>query len=536
MFELLTFNRICSNRPKTFLVLLLHVDYRSQVSSVVDSLNSSKTTNHCAKENKVTAFGNYINGEFAVSKSGRTFPNINPANFDEIVGTFQASGEEDVNDACAAAAEAQPEWARTPATKRGEFLFKAADLLAAKLPHLGEEMTREEGKTLPEAIGEVTRAINIFRYFGGEGARQFTYNVPSERPQVLCYTIRKPLGTVALITPWNFPSAIPAWKMAPALVAGNTVVLKPASLAPLSSFRIVEALHEAAIPKGVINYVTGSGGSVGDALTSHPAINGISFTGSTAVGDALYRKVSDRKLRVQLEMGGKNPTIVLRDSDLNYAADTLINGAFFSTGQKCTACSRAIIERPIYAQLVQHLLEKTRNLKIGNGLNPGIQMGPAVDSHQLETDLEYIGIAKQEGAELLCGGNRLSGPEYDRGYFIEPTIFAGVTPNMRIAQEEVFGPVLALMIAEDFDEAMKIANGVRFGLSASIVSRDLTRVHEFIERIEAGLITVNLPTAGVEYQLPFGGTKESSYGMREQGPEAIDFYSETRTVYLRYAQ
>lgn len=482
------------------------------------------------------AFGNYINGEFVESKSGKTFPNINPANIDEVVGTFQSSNEADVTDACAAAAAAREQWAVTPATKRGEYLFKAAELLAEKLPQLGEDMTREEGKTLPEAIGEVTRAINIFRYFGGEGARQFSYNVPSERPQVLCYTIRKPLGTVALITPWNFPSAIPAWKLAPALIAGNTVVLKPASLAPLSSFRLIEALHEAGIPKGVINYVTGSGGSVGDALTSNSVIDGISFTGSTSVGDALYRKVSDRKLRVQLEMGGKNPTIVLKDSDLNYAADILINGAFFSTGQKCTACSRAIIERPIYEPLVQLLIEKTRALKVGNGLQTGIQIGPAVDSHQLETDLEYIKIAKQEGAELLCGGNRLSGGDYDKGYFIEPTIFAGVTSNMRIAQEEVFGPVLGLMEADDFDNAMEIANGVRFGLSASIVSRDLTRVHQFIEGIEAGLITVNLPTAGVEYQLPFGGTKESSYGMREQGPQAIDFYSETRTVYLRYAQ
>ena len=482
------------------------------------------------------AFGNYINGEFVDSKSGRTFPNINPANIDEVVGNFQASNEADVDDACAAAVAAQEEWAATPATKRGEYLFKAADLLTEKLSKLGEEMTREEGKTLPEATGEVTRAINIFRYFGGEGARQFNYNVPSERPQVLCYTIRKPLGTVALITPWNFPSAIPAWKIAPALIAGNTVVLKPASLAPLSSFRLVEALHEAKIPKGVINYITGSGGSVGDALTNHPSIRGISFTGSTSVGDALYRKVSDRKLRIQLEMGGKNPTIVLRDSDLNYAADILVNGAFFSTGQKCTACSRAIIEQSIYEPLVQVLLEKTRALKIGNGLNPGVQIGPAVDSHQLETDLEYIRIGKEEGAELLCGGNRLSGGDYDKGYFIEPTIFAGVTPNMRLAQEEVFGPVLALMIVDDFENAMEIANGVRFGLSASIVSRDLTRVHQFIEKIEAGLITVNLPTAGVEYQLPFGGTKESSYGMREQGPQAIDFYSETRTVYLRYAQ
>jgi aldehyde dehydrogenase (NAD+) len=339
---------------------------------------------------------------------------------------------------------------------------------------------------------------------------------------------------VALITPWNFPTAIPAWKIAPALIAGNTVVIKPASLAPLSSLRLIEALHEAGIPPGVINYVTGSGGLVGDALTSNAEIKAVSFTGSTSVGSELYKKVSDRRIRVQLEMGGKNPTVVLSDADIDYAADILVNGAFFSTGQKCTACSRAIIERSVYEPLVEKLVEKTRKLKVGNGLDSGVQIGPAVDEQQLKTDLEYIDIAKQEGAKLLCGGNRLTGGNYDKGYFIEPTIFSGVTSEMRVAQEEVFGPVLALMVAEDFDDALRIANEVRFGLSASIVSTDLTRVHKFINRIEAGLITVNLPTAGVEYQLPFGGTKESSFGMREQGPQALDFYSETRTVYLKH--
>src|SRR6185503_4527004 len=260
----------------------------------------------------MNVFKNYIDGEFVESKSGKTFPNVNPANTEETVGLFQSSNPEDVDQACSAAATARSAWADLPATKRGEYLFKAAELVESRLKQIGEEMTREEGKTLPEAIGETKRAINIFRYFGGEGSRQFTYQVPSERENVLCYTIRKPLGTVALITPWNFPIAIPAWKIAPALVAGNTVVIKPASLAPLSSFRLVEALHESGIPKGVLNYITGSGGSVGDALTNHPSIRGISFTGSTSVGDALYRKVSDRKLRIQLEMGGKNPTIVLR--------------------------------------------------------------------------------------------------------------------------------------------------------------------------------------------------------------------------------
>jgi aldehyde dehydrogenase (NAD+) len=481
------------------------------------------------------SFLNYIGGKWVASKSGKTFANINPADTTENVGDFQASTSEDVTAACDAAAKAQSAWSATPAPRRGEYLFKAAELMESRLAKLGEEMTREEGKTLPEAKGEVKRAINILRYFGGEGARQFSYQIPSERDNVFCYTLRKPLGTVALITPWNFPSAIPAWKLAPALVGGNTVVIKPASLAPLSSYRIVEALHEAGIPAGVLNYVTGAGSTLGNALVEHPAIRAVSFTGSCGVGNSLYDRVTRRRIRIQLEMGGKNPTIVLKDADLDYAADVLINGAFFSTGQKCTACSRAIIEKAIYEPLLEKLLAKTAKLKVGNGLEAGIDIGPAVDAAQLETDLKYIDVARNEGAMLLCGGNRLRGGDYDKGYFMEPTLFTGVTPEMRIAQEEVFGPVLGLMIANDFEDAMKIANGVKFGLSASIVSRDLTRVHQFINGIEAGLITVNLPTAGVEYQLPFGGTKESSFGMREQGPAALDFYTETRTVYMKYA-
>jgi alpha-ketoglutaric semialdehyde dehydrogenase len=481
-------------------------------------------------------YRNYVAGQWVECKSGKTFPNTNPAITAETLGHFQASGAEDAQAACEAAAKAQPAWAAAPAPRRGEFLFKSAELLESRLQKVSEEMTREEGKTLPEAKGEVKRAINILRYFGGEGARQFSYQIPSEREKVFCYTLRKPLGVVALITPWNFPSAIPAWKMAPALVAGNTVVMKPASLAPLSAYRIVEALHEAGIPAGVVNYVTGAGSAVGNAIVEHPAVRAVSFTGSCDVGNALYEKATRRRLRVQLEMGGKNPTVVLKDADLDYAADVLVNGAFFSTGQKCTACSRAIIEKAVYDPLLEKLVAKTRKLKVGNGLEPGVEIGPAIDAAQLETDLKYIEIAKHEGAKLVCGGKRLTGGNYDLGYFVEPTIFAEVTPEMRIAQEEVFGPVLGLMVANDFEDAMRLANGVRFGLSASIVSRDLTRVHEFINRIEAGLITVNLPTAGVEYQLPFGGTKESSFGMREQGPAALDFYTETRTVYLKYTQ
>jgi len=479
-------------------------------------------------------YSNFIGGRWVPSRTQKTFPNINPANTDEVVGEFQASGPEDVADAFGAAEGARAAWAALPAPRRGEYLFKAAEILESQLESAASDMTREEGKTLPEATGEVKRAINILRYFGGEGSRQFSYQIPSERDNVFCFTMRKPLGVVGLITPWNFPSAIPAWKMAPALVAGNTVVLKPASLAPLSALRIVQALERAGLPAGVLNYVTGSGGAIGDALLEHGSLKAVSFTGSCEVGNRLYDKATRRRLRVQLEMGGKNPTIVLADANLDVAAATLVNAAFFSTGQKCTACSRAIVERSVYEPLVDKLVAKTRALKIGNGLEAGIDIGPAVDETQLETDLEYIAIAQREGAQLLCGGRRLTGGAYDKGFFVEPTIFGGVTLSMRIAQEEVFGPVLAMMVAEDFEEAMRLANGVRFGLSAAIISNDISRVHQFVNRIEAGLITVNLPTAGVEYQLPFGGTKESSFGMREQGPLALDFYTESRTVYLKH--
>jgi aldehyde dehydrogenase (NAD+) len=479
-------------------------------------------------------YANFIGGHWVPSRTQRTFPNINPANTDEVVGTFQASGPEDVADAFSAAEGARAAWAALPAPRRGEYLFKAAEILESQLDSAASDMTREEGKTLPEATGEVKRAINILRYFGGEGSRQFSYQIPSERDNVFCFTMRKPLGVVGLITPWNFPSAIPAWKLAPALVAGNTVVLKPASLAPLSALRIVQALERAGLPAGVLNYVTGAGGAIGDALLEHKSLKAVSFTGSCEVGNRLYDKATRRRLRVQLEMGGKNPTIVLADANLDAAAATLVNAAFFSTGQKCTACSRAIVERSAYEPLVDKLIAKTRALKVGNGLEAGIDIGPAVDEAQLETDLDYIAIAQREGAKLLCGGKRLTGGAYDKGFFVEPTIFGGVTPAMRIAQEEVFGPVLAMMVAEDFEDAMRLANGVRFGLSAAIISNDISRVHQFVNRIEAGLITVNLPTAGVEYQLPFGGTKESSFGMREQGPLALDFYTESRTVYLKH--
>jgi aldehyde dehydrogenase (NAD+) len=348
------------------------------------------------------------------------------------------------------------------------------------------------------------------------------------------FAIRKAIGVVGLVTPWNFPSAIPAWKLAPALICGNTVVLKPASAAPLSAWRIVEACHQAGIPKGVVNFVAGSGGELGQGLVNAKPLKAVSFTGSCDVGRWLHGEASRRALRVQLEMGGKNPTIVLADADFNAAVENVVNAAFFSTGQKCTATSRAIVEDAIYDRFVNALVERTKKLKVGNGMEAGVDIGPAVDEAQLETDLKYIEIGRKEAGEPRTGGRRLTGGAYDKGYFVEPTIFADVTENMTIAQQEIFGPVLAVMRAKDFEDAMRIANNVPLGLSASVQTTNVSRVFEFINRMEAGLLTINLPSAGVEYQLPFGGTKESSFGPKEQGPAAMEFYSDYKTVYLKY--
>jgi aldehyde dehydrogenase (NAD+) len=338
------------------------------------------------------------------------------------------------------------------------------------------------------------------------------------------------MGVVGLVTPWNFPSAIPAWKLAPALICGNTVVLKPASAAPLSAWRIVEACHEAGLPKGVVNYVAGSGGEVGNALVDARPLKAISFTGSCAVGQELHERASKRRLRIQLEMGGKNPTIVLADADFQTAVENVANAAFFSTGQKCTATSRVIVEEPIYERFIEALTERTARLRVGDGMKPGIEIGPAVDQAQLDTDLRYVEIATRECGAPVTGGERLTGPDYDKGYFLRPAIFRDVLPEHTLAREEVFGPVLAVMRAGDFEDALRIANEIPFGLCASIQTTNVSRVFDFIQRAEAGLLTVNLPSAGVEYQLPFGGTKESSFGPKEQGPAALDFYTDYRTV------
>src|SRR5712692_6664413 len=382
-------------------------------------------------------FKNYINGEWV--EATKTFENRNPANTEEIVGLFSKGTAQDVTDAAAAAGAAFPAWAAMPAPARGNLLYKAADIMDRKFDQLGAEMTREEGKTLPEAKGEVRRAINILRYFGGEGSRLPGMMVPSERDRVHMFAIRKPVGVVGLVTPWNFPSAIPAWKLAPALICGNTVVLKPASAAPLSAWRIVEALHEAGVPKGVVNFVAGSGGELGAALIQAKPLKAVSFTGSCQIGEWLHGEASKRRLRIQLEMGGKNPTIVLADADFNSAVENVVNGAFFSTGQKCTATSRAIVEDAVYDKFLAALIERTKKLKVGDGMQPGVEIGPLVDQAQLDTVMRYIEIGKKEGGAPATGGNRMTGDGFACGYFVAPTVFADVTESMTIAQEEIFG-------------------------------------------------------------------------------------------------
>ncbi|MEO8597821.1 MAG: aldehyde dehydrogenase family protein [Candidatus Solibacter sp.] len=476
-------------------------------------------------------FGNYINGEWI--NTGASFENRNPAT-GELVGLFAKGRAADIDAAAAAASAAFPGWSTMAGPARGAILFKAADILDKNFEAIAADMTKEEGKTLPEAKGEVRRSINIFRYFAGEGSRMPGMLVPSERDRVHMFALRKPIGVVGLVTPWNFPSAIPAWKLAPALICGNTVIMKPASAAPLSAWRLIEALHEAGIPKGVVNFVMGSGGELGEALVDAEGLKAISFTGSCEIGAWMHAHASRRHLRIQLEMGGKNPTIVLADADFNSAVENVVNASFFSTGQKCTATSRAIVEDGIYDKFVAAVVERTKKLKLGDGMQAGIDIGPCVDKSQMETVLRYIEIGRKECGAPLCGGNRLTEGAFAHGYFVEPTVFAGVTEDQTIAKEEIFGPVLAIMRAKDFEDCMRIANSIPFGLSSSIQTTNLSRAFEYIYRAEAGLLTVNLPSAGVEYQLPFGGTKDSSFGPKEQGPAAMEFYSDYKTVYLKY--
>ena len=384
-------------------------------------------------------------------------------------------------------------------------------------------------------MGEVRRAMNIIEYAAGEGRRMFGYTTPSELPNTVAYTVRRPLGVVAVITPWNFPLAIPAWKIAPALICGNTIVFKPASSTPMTAVKMVEVFDEAGLPPGVLNLVTGPGASVGNTFVESPDVKGISFTGSTEIGTGVYAEGAKSLKKLQCEMGGKNAVILLADADLDKAMGGIVQGAFGSTGQRCTATSRVIVEESIYDQFMDELIDRTSKLKIGDGIESDVDMGPLASESQLDTVTGYIGVGTEEGANLAYGGNVLSGSVYDEGYYVEPTIFTDVAPSMRIAQEEIFGPVLTVFKARDLPEAVDISNSVKFGLSSSVYTRDLTQAFEYVSTAEAGMVHINSPTLGGEVHLPFGGIKSSGVGHREQGVEAIEFFSEVITVYVDYA-
>jgi acyl-CoA reductase-like NAD-dependent aldehyde dehydrogenase len=479
----------------------------------------------------VRTYGNYIAGEWRPATSGETMENRNPANRDEVLGLFASSGSDDVDAAIAAAEEAYRSWRFSSPMTRASILHKAANILESRIPEVGRELTREEGKTLKEGIGETTRAVQILRYFAGEAQQPTGEHYPSVSPHTLLYTSREPLGVVAVVTPWNFPIAIPAWKIAPALAFGNTVVFKPASLTPLTAVRLVEALDEAGLPAGVLNLVTGSAANVGDPLVRDPRVVAITFTGSNETGAELRRSAAERGAKLQLELGGKNPAIVLADADLDHALGHVVAGAMMSTGQKCTATSRAIVDRRIIDRFTEMLADRIGGLKVGDPLDAETQIGPLIDDRAAERLAGEVDSAKQAGAELIVGGERL-GSGLERGAFLAPTLFADVDPGSRLGQDELFGPVLGVIPVDSMEEAMAVANQVKFGLAASIFTRDLGRALTFAREIEAGVVHVNSETAGAEPQVPFGGMKGSSSYSREQGKSAREFFTQVKTVYI----
>lgn len=476
---------------------------------------------------------NYINGEWCPASAGQTVPSINPAKRTEVVGYVQLSSLEELNQAVASAKAAQQGWRKLSGSTRGDYLFKAANALERRIDEIAETMTREMGKTLPEAKGETARGIAILRYYAGEGMRKIGDVIPSTDSEALMFTTRVPLGVVGVISPWNFPVAIPIWKMAPALIYGNTVVLKPAQETAVTAAKVVECIAEAGLPAGVLNMVTGSGSVIGQGLAEHPNVNGITFTGSNQVGKRVGQAALARGAKYQLEMGGKNPIIIAADADLDLAVDATISGGIRSTGQKCTATSRVIVMRDVYETFKEKLLSKLKGLTVGHGLDAGTWLGPCANENQLRTVQSYIQKGIEEGAELLFGGASPDHPDLAEGFYIQPTVFDKVTPEMAIAREEIFGPVLALIQVESMEEAIQLANDSDFGLSASIYTQSLSNILSFIQDMDAGLVRINSETAGVELQAPFGGMKQSSSHSREQGQAAIEFFTSIKTVFLK---
>jgi len=460
--------------------------------------------------------------------------NLNPANTDDVIGSVRQATRDEAKRAVDAAAEAFRGWRTTPAPARGRIVARAARLLEEHKEELAQILTREEGKTIAESRGELQRSINVADFCAGESRRMNGETIQSELPANFAYTIKQPLGVVACVTPWNFPVAIPVWKISPALVAGNTVVFKPATLTPATGVRIVELFHEAGIPPGVLNLIIGSGSEAGDAIINHPAVKAVSFTGSNQVGIRLYEEVSRRGAKVQCEMGGKNPVVVLEDADMDLAVESTAQGAFGSSGQRCTATSRVVVVNDVADEFVERIAKRAGSMRIGPGNDPATEMGPTVDEDQFKTVLSYIDIGRDDGATLVCGGSRATGAGLDKGYFVNPTVFDHVTPDMRIAREEIFGPVLSVLRVKDFDEAMQVANDCEYGLSSAIFSNDAVRVFRFVDEIETGMTHINSPTTGGEAHIPFGGIKGTGIGDREQGSTALDFYTDLKVVYVDY--
>ena len=481
------------------------------------------------------AYKNYINGEWVAPRHGKSLENRNPANTDEVIGIFPLSSQEDVDAAVVAAKAAYQSWRLTPAPKRAELLFRVAELLVKRKEEFSRDMTREMGKVLAETRGDVQEAIDMTYYMAGEGRRLFGQTTPSELPNKFAMSLRQSIGVCGLITPWNFPMAIPSWKMMPALVCGNTLVIKPAEDTPLSTYNLVEVLAEAGLPPGVVNLVGGDGPAAGAALAEHPDVPVVSFTGSTSTGRIIAETCAPAFKHYSLEMGGKNIILVMEDANLDLAVDGAIWGGFGTTGQRCTAASRIGIHKSVYKEFVSRFVERAAKLKVGNGLDPAIEMGPCINEQQLQTVMKYVEIGVKEGATLLTGGHRLSGGAHAKGWFHEPTVFGDCQPGMRIAQEEIFGPVVSLIPIDGLEHGIEVANGVPYGLSASIYTRNVNRAFAAMQDLYTGIVYVNAPTIGAETHLPFGGTKQTGNGHREAAVAAIDFFTEWKSVYIDYS-
>jgi acyl-CoA reductase-like NAD-dependent aldehyde dehydrogenase len=480
-------------------------------------------------------YKNFINGEWVDSRSGNAYENRNPANTNELVGMFVSSNGEDVDAAVDAAQAAYKKWRLVPAPKRAEILYRAAELLVQRKEEFSRDMTREMGKVLPEARGDVQEAIDMTYYMAGEGRRLFGQTTPSELPNKFAMSVRQSIGVCGMITPWNFPMAIPSWKMMPALVGGNTVVLKPAEDTPLSSYYLVQILTEAGLPAGVVNLVSGDGPNAGAPLSQHSEVPVVSFTGSTAVGRIIAQACAPGFKHCSLEMGGKNIIVVMEDANLDLAVDGAVWGGFGTSGQRCTAASRIAVHKLIYREFVARFVERVKQLKVGDGLDATTDMGPCINEQQLKTVMDYVEIGKNEGAKLLTGGNRLDSGAHKNGWFHAPTVFGDCSPNMRVAQEEIFGPVVSVIPVDNFEQSIDVANGVPYGLSASIYTRDVNRAFQATRDLYTGIVYVNAPTIGAETHLPFGGTKQTGNGHREAAIAAIDFYTEWKTLYIDYS-